>query len=184
MCTGKTQLSLPEDVAEVYDDSHPNQNNSVSDNHFHPSLPHIPPEEDDGNGFGSEIIELRVEQKPTELEGSRTECLTESQRADQPEPNSLSEEDSPLPSPHLLDSREPSSLENEHAHKTQAAAEEAESLESSSENLGDKKKGNNGITDIKDGEEITVSTLDLSHSLEDDPGAVKVRDSSSDLESS
>ncbi|KAJ7326979.1 hypothetical protein JRQ81_016738 [Phrynocephalus forsythii] len=185
MCTGKTQLSLPEEMAEVSDDSHTNQNNSDKDNHFHPSLPRSPSEEDDGNGFGNEIIELPEEQTDREVEGNnRAECPTENQTASQPELHSLSEDYSPLPSLHLLDSIEPPSLENEHAHKAQAAVEEAKGLESSSENLGDKKDGNNGNTDFKDGEEIAVSTLDLSHSPEDDPGTVKVRDIPPDVESS
>uniref|UniRef100_A0ABM5GHR8 Coiled-coil domain-containing protein 149 isoform X1 n=1 Tax=Pogona vitticeps TaxID=103695 RepID=A0ABM5GHR8_9SAUR len=183
-CTAKTPSSLAEEMAEVFDDPSTKQNNSDKRNHFHPPLPQFPSEEDDGNEFGNETIELTEEQTATEVDGSRAECSTASQTACQPQLNRLSEDESPLPSPHLLDSTEPSNLENEHAHKTQPVVEETGSLESCSEKLGDKKDGNSGIMNMKDGEEITVSTLNLSHSLEEDPGVVKVTDSSPNLDSS
>uniref|UniRef100_A0A670J782 Coiled-coil domain containing 149 n=1 Tax=Podarcis muralis TaxID=64176 RepID=A0A670J782_PODMU len=99
------ELTLPEKTAAVSDDSCTNQNNGNKTNHFHPSLPQFPSEEDGANGFGNEIIKLTEEQAAAELEGSRAECLTESQAAGQPELSSSSEGESPfshslpLPSP-------------------------------------------------------------------------------------
>uniref|UniRef100_A0A8D2J7U3 Coiled-coil domain containing 149 n=1 Tax=Varanus komodoensis TaxID=61221 RepID=A0A8D2J7U3_VARKO len=114
MCTVKRELIFPEETAVVSDDSHANQNNSNKANHFHPSLSQFSSEEEDANGFGNSAAKLTVEQAAVELEGSRADCLTESQTAGQPEPSRPPEGEIPLSSPHPLDSTEPSSLENGH----------------------------------------------------------------------
>ncbi|KAJ6659378.1 hypothetical protein lerEdw1_019110, partial [Lerista edwardsae] len=158
MRTVKTELTLPEKMAGVSDDSHTNQNSGNGTNHFHPPLPQFPSEEDDANRFGNEIIKLTEEQAAAELKGDRAECLTESQTAGQPELSSLSENsESPSPSPTPFDSTEPSDLENKHTNENQALEEDKEISKSDCETVSDKKDLPGTKSD-----ELNLSTLDLS----------------------
>nr|XP_034969475.1 coiled-coil domain-containing protein 149 [Zootoca vivipara] len=181
-CAVKTELTLPEKTAAVSDDSCTNQNNGNKTNHFHPSLPQFPSEEDGANGFGNEIIKLTEEQAAAELEGSRAECLTESQAAGQPELSSSSEGESPLPSPPPFDSTEPCNLgENKHANENQAVEEETGTSESDTENLCDKKDESSDTVNAEDDEKQTLPTPDFSDSPDNVPAAVTVIDGAPDL---
>ncbi|XP_033016204.1 coiled-coil domain-containing protein 149 isoform X3 [Lacerta agilis] len=181
-CAVKTELTLPEKTAAVSDDSCTNQNNGNKTNHFHPSLPQFPSEEDGANGFGNEIIKLTEEQAAAELEGSRAECLTESQAAGQPELSSSSEGGSPLPSPPPFDSTEPCSLGgNKHANEKQAAEEETGTSESDTEILCDKKDESGDTVDAEGDEKQTLPAPDFSDIPDNVPAAVTVTDGASDL---
>ncbi|XP_060134942.1 coiled-coil domain-containing protein 149 isoform X1 [Zootoca vivipara] len=181
-CAVKTELTLPEKTAVVSDDSCTNQNNGNKTNHFHPSLPQFPSEEDGANGFGNEIIKLTVEQAAAELEGSRAECLTESQAAGQPELSSSSEGESPLPSPPPFDSTEPCNLgENKHANENQAVEEETGTSESDTENLCDKKDESSDTVNAEEDEKQTLPTPDFRDSPDNVPAAVTVIDGAPDL---
>ncbi|KAH0616275.1 hypothetical protein JD844_027274 [Phrynosoma platyrhinos] len=178
-CTAKSELTFPEETVAISDDSHANLHNSNKDNHFHPSLPQFPSEEDDVNGFGNEIIKLTEKQAAAELEESRAECLTESQAAGQPELSSLSEGESPPPSPPPSYYIEPSNQENEHANGNQVVAEEAEDSESNFKIISAKKDKNDCSTAIQVDENITLVAPDLSNTPEDSSGAEDLRDSPS-----
>ncbi|XP_061439184.1 coiled-coil domain-containing protein 149 isoform X2 [Rhineura floridana] len=182
MCAIKTELTLPEETATVSDDSCTNQSNGNKTNHFHPSLPRFSSEEDDANGFGNETIKLTEEQAAAELEGSKAACLRELQTPGQTGLSSLSEGESPLPSPHPFDSTEPSILENEHTHKNRAVEEETGTSESDNQNDGGKKDESGGTVDIKDDEKLTLSTPDLSGIPHNIPIPVTVKDSLPDLD--
>ncbi|XP_067325098.1 coiled-coil domain-containing protein 149 isoform X2 [Anolis sagrei] len=182
-CTAKTKPTFLEEAVAVSEDSQTNPNNSNKDNHFHPSLPQFSSEDDDVNGFGNEIIELTVEQAAAEQEGSRAECLTESQTAGQPELSSFSEGESPSSSPPSYDSTEPSNLENEHPNENQPGAEEAEDSETDTENVGDKKDENDSTGAIDNDEKTTLVVPDLSNTSDDRSGALELSDSPPALDS-
>ncbi|XP_062838242.1 coiled-coil domain-containing protein 149 isoform X2 [Anolis carolinensis] len=182
-CTTETKQTFLEEAVAVSEDSQTNPNNSNKDNHFHPPLPQFPSEDDDVNGFGNEIIELTEEQAAAEQKGSREECLTESQTASQPELSSFSEGESPSSSPPPYDSTEPSNLENEHTHENQPEAEEAEDLETVTENIDDKKDENDGTRSIDNDEKITPVVPDLSNTPDDSSEALELSDSPLALDS-
>nr|XP_060633858.1 coiled-coil domain-containing protein 149 isoform X2 [Anolis sagrei ordinatus] len=182
-CTAKTKPTFLEEAVAVSEDSQTNPNSSNKDNHFHPPLPQFSSEDDDVNGFGNEIIELTVEQAAAEQEGSRAECLTESQTAGQPELSSFSEGESPSSSPPSYDSMEPSNLENEHPNENQPGAEEAEDSETDAENVGDKKDENDNTGGIDNDEKTTLVVPDLSNTSDDRSGALELSDSPPALDS-
>ncbi|XP_042326574.1 coiled-coil domain-containing protein 149 isoform X2 [Sceloporus undulatus] len=173
-CATKTELTFPKEPVPVSDEPHANPHNNNKDNHFHPSLPQFPSEEDDVNGFGNEIIKLTEKQAAAELEDSKAECLTESQTAGQPELNSLSEGESSSsssPPPYYI---EPLNLENEHTDENQAVTEDSES---NSKNISDKKDKNDCSTAIQGDEKNPLAAPDSSNTPEDSSGAEDLRDS-------
>uniref|UniRef100_A0A8D2JED7 Coiled-coil domain containing 149 n=1 Tax=Varanus komodoensis TaxID=61221 RepID=A0A8D2JED7_VARKO len=172
MCTVKRELIFPEETAVVSDDSHANQNNSNKANHFHPSLSQFSSEEEDANGFGNSAAKLTVEQAAVELEGSRADCLTESQTAGQPEPSRPPEGEIPLSSPHPLDSTEPSSLENGHDNSSQTVEGEREASEKNTEATGEKRDVRGDTAGIKVDEKPALPLTNLSNVPDENPEAV------------
>ncbi|XP_060102204.1 coiled-coil domain-containing protein 149 isoform X2 [Heteronotia binoei] len=170
MCAVKTDLSLPKKTAAASDEPHTRQNNCIKPSLFPQSLPGFPPDKDNANGVGNEIITLTEVQAAAELEESRAQCRTERQTAGQPERSSFSEGESPSASPQPSDS-----TESGNADENQSLEEEDnESSDSDAEHLSGKKGETGGRPDAGDSrkfEDLILPNPDLSYAPDDSPEA-------------
>ncbi|XP_074443828.1 coiled-coil domain-containing protein 149 isoform X4 [Larus michahellis] len=152
-----------------------NLNNRNQNKHFYPSLPQLPPEEEEINKLGSQIIKL-TEQAVAELEGKRAGASAgEQNTVVGAEFNGSSEGEFPLSSPDSSDPTDPSNSENEQTAETEALKDNDETSESDCEIPNERGDGNSSTVDAVHTEDpgrhggLGVTTAHTSNSFEELP---------------